>query len=113
MTGGSLSAIFRIWEFAAAIPVLMPAARCPAIISLPTVTDFNVRVPQGRLSLADLPKTEIVLYRIKDRPPEVAIRSGPLSAQFGEQLREVARLKGIQLKSLPTAVQTKLKRALR
>jgi hypothetical protein len=82
-------------------------------ISVAPVAEFNVRVPHGKLSLSSLPRTEIALYRVKEDSPETAIRSGPLPEQFGRQLREVARLKGIHIDRLPQAIQGRLRRAFR
>ena len=75
---------------------------------------FTVRVPKDRLSLSTLRDAEVVLYRLKQSAAETRIAPATsLSAQFGQELREVARMRGIRLEALPAATQGELRRILR
>ena len=75
--------------------------------------EFNVRVSTNVLSQEALPQTEIALYQVKADTPPQPMTSELLSSQFSQHLREVARMKGIDPKSLPTEAKTTLKKALR
>jgi len=62
--------------------------------------EFNARVPAEALKRASLPKTAVVLYRVKERPPTRTALARPLSAApLGEQrareMREVGRVVGL------------------
>lgn len=73
--------------------------------------EFTVRIPQEELSLELLPDLQITVYRAKAGAPDQFLTSQPLSFQFGERLREVARLQGIHLAGLPEGVQRELRQA--
>jgi hypothetical protein len=75
--------------------------------------EFNVRVPREGLSLSALPKTEIALYQVKVDVSDKPIASRALSTAFSEELREVARLKGIKVADLPQPAQKAVKRAFK
>jgi hypothetical protein len=75
--------------------------------------EFNVRVPREELSLAALPKTEIVLYQVKKDVSDQPIASRMFATAFSEELREVARLKGIKLADLSESAQKEAKRAFK
>ena len=61
--------------------------------------EFYARLPAMHLSFSALPKVEIVVYRMKS-PIENAKSEKSLALDFGNELREVARLKGINIKTL-------------
>ncbi len=71
-----------------------------------------MRVPQGALSVRNLSRLRISVYRIKGQVPERPALDAPLLDQFPEELRPVAQLRGIRLKSLPDGVQEEIKKAL-
>jgi hypothetical protein len=75
--------------------------------------EFNVRVASDVLSQAALPQTEIALYQVKADTPPHPMNAQVLSAQFSQNLREVARMKGIDTESLPAQAKATLKKALR
>jgi hypothetical protein len=69
--------------------------------------EFYARLPTKHLSFSVLPKMEIVVYRMKT-PIERAIGEKSLALEFGNELREVARLKGINIKTLSKRSQAKI-----
>jgi hypothetical protein len=75
--------------------------------------EFNVRVASDVLSQAALPQTEIALYQVKADTPPHPMNAQVLSAQFSQNLREVARMKGIDTESLPAQAKATLNKALR
>jgi hypothetical protein len=75
--------------------------------------DITVRIPEAELSLAELPQTEVALYEIEESAAGHPIQAGALRSQLGPQLREIARLKGIQLERLPQNAQGTLRATLR
>jgi hypothetical protein len=75
--------------------------------------DILVRVPRDAVSLRALPRTEIALYRIKEGPLPRTVSTAPLTATFGRELREVARLRGINLDARPTPARAEARRALK
>lgn len=77
-----------------------------------SIAEFTVRIPQQDISLASLPDLQITVYRAKGGAPGQELTAEPLRMQFGEQLRKVAQLQGIQLETLPKTVQGELQQAL-
>jgi hypothetical protein len=78
--------------------------------------EVNVRVPKERVSAADLQRLEIALYRMKEELPEARVDrlpAGPIGAQFGRQLREVGRMKGIRPDRLDEPVAQQVRKAFR
>jgi hypothetical protein len=78
--------------------------------------EVNVRVPREAVKVAELPKLEIGLFRIKEDLPEEATAiaaEAPLGDQFQRELREVARLKGIKPDKLAKPVADQLRKAFR
>jgi hypothetical protein len=65
-----------------------------------TTYEFDIRVPEKDLKEEDLPKINIALYRSKERVTKRTVGLKPLNVQFERELREVARLKGINVKML-------------
>jgi len=80
-------------------------------IELPSF-EFNARIPAEELSLPDLPKVEIAVYRVKS-PVKESVREKSLAREFGNELREVAKLKGISLKALPKKSQAEIRKVLK
>lgn len=74
--------------------------------------DVAVRVPASDVELSALPKLEIALYRLKEELPRQTLDERPLSEQFGRELREVGRVKGIRPERLAEPFQAELKKAL-
>jgi hypothetical protein len=74
--------------------------------------DVVVRVPSGAVSLKALPRVDVALYRVKEGPLPKTEDDEPLTARFEKELREVARLRGIDIDALPKDVQTEARRAL-
>jgi len=70
--------------------------------------ELYARLPVRDLSSSLLPKLEIALYRVKS-PIENTMGEKSLAAKFGNELREVARLKGISIKELPQASQKEIR----
>jgi hypothetical protein len=81
------------------------------VTEVPTF-DVAVRIPASEVSLAALPKLDIALYRVKEELPTAPLEGRPLAEQFGRQLREVARLRGIRPDRLSEPIQVELRRAL-
>jgi hypothetical protein len=73
--------------------------------------EVNVRVPKEAVSTTALPRLEIALYRMKEPVPLERLGPAPLREQFGRELREVARVKGIKPDALPAKVATEVRRA--
>jgi hypothetical protein len=73
--------------------------------------DFNLRVPSDKLTLQELPKLKISLFRFKEPVSDLKLSPLPLQAQFDRQIRVVAELNGIQVAKLPSDVQELVRRA--
>ena len=74
--------------------------------------DVTVRVPRQALSLAQLPQMQIALYQVSDAALHKPMGKQALSAQFGQQVKEVARLSGLRMEQLPAPTQENLRKAL-
>jgi hypothetical protein len=80
---------------------------------VPALThDVIVRVPSDAVSLRALPRVDVALYRLKEGPLPKADDDRPLTARFTKELREVARLRGIELDALPQDARAEARRAL-
>lgn len=76
--------------------------------------EFNVRVPSAEVTLSSLPQTEITLYEVKDASQSPVLAQGvALADTFTNEIREVARLKGIKVDSLSKDAQKEIRRALK
>ncbi len=73
--------------------------------------DFFVRVPQGHVSTATLPKLNIVLHKVEAAPDRFTTLS-PLAQQPGVKTVEAGRLAGIKLEQLSPAVRPHLEQIL-
>ncbi len=76
--------------------------------------DISVRVPKSRISRSAMSRLEIALYRIKEELPEPRIDRLPersIGEQFGRQLREVGRMKGLRPDRLNEAAAEQVRRA--
>lgn len=74
--------------------------------------DFMVRIPRNALSLAQLPQLQVTLYQIAATAQHQPMGRQALSAQFGQQVTEVAQLNGLRVEQLPAPVQESLRKAL-
>ncbi len=92
-------------------PQAPPGQEGHFFVELPSY-EFNVRIPRESLSPSTLPNAEIAVYRVKT-PVSQSIGDEPLRSQFADELREVARLKGIPVKKLPKSIQSEIKRLFR
>jgi hypothetical protein len=93
----------------------IPELRGHHVTRVPTY-DVSVRVPKAEVPVAELPKLEIALYRIKEELPEEApamAAAAPIGEQFERELRPVARLKGIRPEKLAKPVADQVKKAFR
>ena len=63
--------------------------------------EFDIRIPEKELATDALPNISIALYRTKERTAKMTLGIKPLNVQFEGELREIARLKGIEAKVLP------------
>ena len=83
------------------------------ITSLPDA-EFTMRIPREEVSLSALPKTEVALYQVKEPAGDRPIPRGlSLEAEFTNEIREIARLKGIMVNVLPKEAQKEIRRALK
>lgn len=92
-------------------PQGVPGQEGHYFVELP-IYEFNVRIPKENISPSALPKAEISVYRTKGMISQAA-GDKPLRSQFGSELREVARLKGIPVKKLTKPIQTEINRLFR
>jgi hypothetical protein len=73
--------------------------------------DFYVRVPRVHVTTANLPQMNIILHDVRQAPdrlaPEVAMQKQP-----DVEAEEVARLSGVKLEAVPTAVRSQLERII-
>jgi hypothetical protein len=76
-------------------------------------TEFNVRVPMDVVSATTLDAVEIDVYHVKTPPDRRRLTAEPLADQFDQELRPIARLKGLAPERLEPRVRDELKRALR
>jgi hypothetical protein len=80
-----------------------------------TSYEFNARVPVGALKRAALPKTAVVLYRVKERPPARAavapLSAAPLGEQRARELREIGRVVGLPATVLGGGARTRAAKA--
>ncbi|HXV34789.1 MAG TPA: hypothetical protein VD769_12325 [Gaiellaceae bacterium] len=96
----------------------LPEMKGHHVVELPSY-EVNVRVPKAAVKASQLPKLELALFRIKEDLPEeatvlaAAAPEAPLAAQFGKELREVARLKGIKPDKLAKPVADQLRKAFK
>ena len=93
----------------------IPEMRGHHVTQVPTY-DVSVRVPKAEVPVAELPKLEIALYRIKEELPEEApamAAAAPIGEQFERELRPVGRLKGIRPEKLAKPVADEVKKAFR
>jgi hypothetical protein len=74
--------------------------------------EVNVRVPQQAISATSLPRLRLTLFRMKGQPPAVPLTAEPLAAQFPDQLRPVAELRGIDIGALPHRIQDEMRAAM-
>ncbi len=78
----------------------------------PETYEFDARAPAPELTRAGPSKVSIVLYRVKERPPERSMtRSATLGAQFDRELREVTRVRRIPASALPPELRPASKRS--
>lgn len=76
--------------------------------------EVNVRVPKERVSVAELPRLEIALYKLKEELPEPRVDrlpDGPIGERFERELREVGRMKGIAPDRLARPVAQQVRKA--
>jgi hypothetical protein len=92
-------------------PQGVPGQEGHFFVELPSY-EFNVRIPRENLSPSTLPKAEVAIYRVKS-PVKQSIGDKPLRSQFSNELREVARLKGIPVKKLSKPSQSEINRLFR
>lgn len=96
-----------------AFPPLEPAAGQEGHFFAPAPShDILVRVPSDAVTLRALPRVDIALYRIKEGPLPRTAGTEPLHERFSRELREVARLRGIDLDDLPAPARREARRAL-
>jgi hypothetical protein len=79
-------------------------------VPVPTI-DFFVRIPKDYISTANLPKLNIVLHNVQEAPERLTTLA-PLQKQSGVNTIEVARLSGIKLQRLPSALRAHLEQIL-
>ncbi len=89
----------------------LPEQRVHHITETPSF-EFNVRLPRDRLSRDTMPTTEIAIYRVKGGVLPRRLTEQPLSVQLDRELREVARLRGIDVGVLPGDVREQLDQAM-
>lgn len=78
----------------------------------PETYEFDARAPAPELTRAGPSKVSIVLYRVKERPPERSMtRSATLGTQFDRELREVMRVRRIPASALPPELRPAKKRS--
>jgi hypothetical protein len=92
-------------------PEGIPGQEGHFFIDLPSF-EFDARIPVKELSSRDLPKVEIAVYRVKG-PAKKSVGEKSLALEFGNELREVARLKGISLKALPQKSQAEIRKIVK
>jgi len=72
--------------------------------------EFNAKIPLNRLSLKELPKLKVYLYRFKENVDNFQLTRLPLSEQFPREIRVVGELNGIHTERLHKEVKDSLKR---
>jgi hypothetical protein len=87
-------------------------------VDLVPTYEVNVRVPKAAVTVSDLPKVDLALFRIKEELPDEAASTAlaaaaPIAPRFERELRQVARLKGIKPDKLAKPVADQLKKAFR
>jgi hypothetical protein len=92
-------------------PEGVPGQEGHFFIELPSF-EFDARIPAKELSARDLPKVEIAVYRVKG-PVKKSVGQKSLALEVGNELREVARLKGISLTALPQKSQAEIRKILK
>jgi hypothetical protein len=74
--------------------------------------ELNVRLPQKAFTARSLPRLRVTLFRMKERPEGLLVRTQPLFKQFPDQLRPIAELRGISLTEMSSSVQSQLRSAI-
>ncbi|TLX84766.1 MAG: hypothetical protein E6L04_06335 [Thaumarchaeota archaeon] len=92
-------------------PEGVPGQEGHLFIEVPSY-EFYARLPVKDLSASILPKLEIAVYKVKS-PIENTMGEKSLAADFGNELREVARLKGISIKTLSQRSQKEIRDVIR
>ena len=87
-------------------PYGVPGQEGHFFVELPSY-EFDVRIPAKDLSISLLPNVEIRLYEVKT-PISKIIDEKSLGDQFRNELNEVSRLKGINIKTLSQRSQTEI-----
>jgi len=97
--GDTRVAIGSIPDFGEQRSYPRPGTKEHFITELPSF-DFNLRLPGEKVSLNDLPKLNVSLYRLKEALPDLKLSALPLQAQYSKEVRVVAQLKGINVSEL-------------
>jgi hypothetical protein len=80
---------------------------------IPTA-EFALRLPSDAMSSRSLSRADIVLYQVKDSSQPLRTRAdASLRDDYQSELREVARLQGVELSSLSKAAQASVRRVLK
>jgi hypothetical protein len=75
--------------------------------------DFMVRIPKELVTESKLRRLEVPIYRIKEGGLPRTEGPEPLTDHFSREIREIGRLRGVQIAQLPKAAQSRARRALR
>ena len=78
--------------------------------------EINVRVPKDTVSLESLSRREVALYRVKEELPVEhthELRDIAIGTQFDRQVREVARIKGLQPDKQAKPIAAQLRKAFK
>jgi hypothetical protein len=79
-----------------------------------STAEFALRIPSDAISSKSLSKADIALYQVKDSSQPLRTRAdASLRDDYHSEVREVARLKGVDLSNLSKAAQASVKRVLK
>lgn len=81
------------------------------VAELPYV-EFTVRIPSETVSTETLAESTFALYRVKERTGGIPSGDTPMAERFEREVREIARLDGLDMDSLAPAVHEQLRSAL-
>lgn len=78
-------------------------------VIVPAMLEIEVQIPSAKVSLKNLERLEVRLYEIVKTPKEPEIKGRTLSTAFGKSVRVVGENNGVVVRTLPAALQKRLR----
>lgn len=75
--------------------------------------DFNLKIAAEKISLKELPRIRLTLYRFKEHVPNLAINETPLKMRFEKEVRVVAEMNGLRIERLNDDIKKSIRQTFR